>query len=153
MKYYIAVAKTPDINQILQIENECFDPLDRFKYGQMWKLINNGKGSFLTYRSDDAIRGYIYFRHLSNRLAWVYSLAVDPMYQRQGIAEKLMKKAEEWGSLTHDTMQLEVKEHNHSARSFYKKLGYKEHSIKHNYYKDGSHAILMIKDLKTNAQG
>ena len=153
MNYYIDIAKTPDIKQIIQIEDECFNPTDRFKYGQIWKLINNGKGSFLTYRNDNAIRGYIYFRHLSARLAWVYSLAVDPMYQRQGIGEKLMKKAEEWGALTHNTIQLEVKEHNHSARAFYNKLGYKEHGIKHNYYKDGSHAILMIKDLKTNAQG
>lgn len=58
---------------------------------------------------------------------------------------------EGWGSLLMKNLRegkviLEVNENNSGAINFYKKHGFKEISIRKNYYKDGANAIIMERE-------
>lgn len=56
---------------------------------------------------------------------WVYYLAVDPGFRRQGIGTALMKKAEE--SLVEagcPKLNIQIRADNAAVRAFYEKLGY-----------------------------
>lgn len=74
----------------------------------------------------------------------IIQITVCPGRQRQGIATQLLKhmiKAS--ATLGVSTVVLEVREDNIAARRLYEKLGFKDVGIRKNYYKDGSHAVLM----------
>jgi hypothetical protein len=56
---------------------------------------------------------------------WVYYLAIDPAYRRNGIGTALMKKAE--GLLVQKgcpKLNLQIRADNSDLKAFYEKLGY-----------------------------
>ncbi len=88
---------------------------------------------------DSTVVGFIYVQfHEWNRLAQIQGLAVDPHYQRQGIASMLVERAERFAKerkargVYVDTPTL-----NHRGRSFYEALGYSYGYEMPRYYEDG----------------
>jgi len=74
----------------------------------------------------------------------IIQITVCPERQRQGIATQLLTHMIETSTaLGISTMVLEVREDNTAARRLYEKLGFKDVGVRKNYYKDGSHAVLM----------
>jgi len=76
-------------------------------------------------------------------------LAVRNGYQRRGIGRTLLK----WQHATADvagiaTIQLEVREHNHEARRFYRALGYEDVVLLQNYYRGKESAVRMARFLR-----
>tara|TARA_B100000700_G_C14292369_1_gene511052 strand:+ start:70 stop:525 length:456 start_codon:yes stop_codon:yes gene_type:complete len=78
----------------------------------------------------------------------ITSIAVDPLHQRKGIGKyilsNLIKKSK---SLEINRILLEVKDKNEPAKALYKSIGFKLIGNRSNFYKDGSNALIFIKDL------
>ena len=87
---------------------------------------------------DDSAVGFLYVQfHEWNRLAQIQGLAVDPSYQRQGIAAELVKSAERFArekgarGVYVDTPTL-----NRKGRDFYEAVGYGYGYEMPRYYED-----------------
>ena len=87
---------------------------------------------------DGSAIGFVYVRfHEWNQLAQIEGLAVDPQFQRQGIAAELVKKAEEFArekgarGVYVDTPTL-----NRKGRDFYEAIGYRYGYEMPRYYED-----------------
>ncbi len=93
---------------------------------------------------NEEVVGYIGRYELLNE-AEVLNFVVDETYQRQGIGQMLFNKVEE--DLPNlEKMTLEVRESNTKAINFYKKNGFKQISIRKNYYKNNENALVLIKE-------
>jgi ribosomal protein S18 acetylase RimI-like enzyme len=86
----------------------------------------------------DSMVGFVYVQFYEwNRLAQIQGLAVDPSYQRQGIAAELVKKAERFAlekgarGVYVDTPTL-----NRQGRDFYEAVGYSYGYEMPRYYED-----------------
>ena len=77
-------------------------------------------------------------------------IAVHPIHKRKGLGtlllSDLIKRSE---SLKTNHMLLEVKENNEPAKAFYKSMGFKTVGNRSNFYKDGSDALLLNKEIHT----
>lgn len=85
-----------------------------------------------------SVVGFIYVQfHEWNRLAQIQGLAVDPGYQRQGVASELVRNAERFArergarGIYVDTPTL-----NQRGRSFYEAIGYGHGYVMPRYYED-----------------
>ena len=102
-------------------------------------LDNNPYGNYIAY-IDDTLIGYIYYSKIYDRLE-INNILVAESRRREGIASKLFDYLLEKENLP---ITLEVDETNNKAINLYKKIGFKEVSIRKNYY--GKHdGILMEK--------
>ncbi len=77
----------------------------------------------------------------------ITSIAVDPIHQRKGLGKilisDLIKRSK---SLQIKRLFLEVKENNKPAKAFYNSMGFKRVGNRSNFYKDGSDALILIKE-------
>ena len=75
-------------------------------------------------------------------------LAVHPIHQRIGLGKfllsALIKRSK---SLQTNQILLEVKDNNVPAKAFYKSMGFKTVCIRSNFYKDGSNALVLKKEI------
>jgi len=75
-------------------------------------------------------------------------VAVAPEYRRQGLAKLLIEKAVDCAKeLSLTAVFLEVRESNVPAIELYKKLEFREISIRKKYYPDGENAVVMKKEI------
>ena len=76
-------------------------------------------------------------------------IAVHPIHQRRGLGKflllELIKRSK---SLQTNRIYLEVKDTNEPAKAFYKSMGFKTVGNRSDFYKDGSDALLLIKEIK-----
>tara|TARA_B100000700_G_scaffold279418_1_gene328325 strand:+ start:68 stop:523 length:456 start_codon:yes stop_codon:yes gene_type:complete len=82
----------------------------------------------------------------------ITALAVDPQHFRKGIGtlvmSKLIRTANEKGI---SRIKLEVKDTNEAAKALYKCMKFKIEGYRPNFYKDGSNALIYIKNLANNS--
>ncbi|MCR5214281.1 MAG: ribosomal protein S18-alanine N-acetyltransferase [Eubacterium sp.] len=85
-------------------------------------------------KRDGKVVGYIIYSDVQGE-AELQRIAVDKSYRRRGIADTLMRdmlsELEESGA---ERVMLEVRAHNTSAISLYKKYGFKDIFIRKDYY-------------------
>ncbi len=78
----------------------------------------------------------------------ITSIAVHPMHQRKGLGKLLISDLIKRSiSFKTNLIFLEVKDTNESAKALYKKMGFQIKGYRSNFYKDGSNAIIFIKNL------
>jgi len=79
-------------------------------------------------------------------------IAVHPIHQRKGLGRllisDLIKRSK---SLQTNRIYLEVKNHNETAKAFYKSMGFKTVGYRSNFYKDGSDALLLNKETNNKS--
>jgi ribosomal protein S18 acetylase RimI-like enzyme len=87
---------------------------------------------------DEAAAGFLYVQYYAwNQLCQIHGLAVNPEFQRQGIASALVTRAEEFAKskkargIYVDTPTLNI-----SGRKFYEAVGYQMGYIMPRYYDD-----------------
>ena len=79
----------------------------------------------------------------------ITSLAIHPIHQREGLGKLLLSDLlKRSSSLKLNHIRLEVKDTNEPAKALYKSMGFKIGGIRSNFYKDGSDALLFIKETK-----
>jgi ribosomal-protein-alanine N-acetyltransferase len=78
----------------------------------------------------------------------ITTLAVDPLYQRRKIGERILLVLLEEAILRGAShLNLEVRESNRAAQNLYRKYGFREAAIRKNYYTDsGENAVVMWAD-------
>lgn len=90
----------------------------------------------------ERVLGYIHFQQIDDEIQ-LFSIAVHPQYRRHHIGEKLFQAMINQDK-TCQKVFLEVRYSNEAARSFYLKLGFRELSLRKNYYPDGEDGLVMI---------
>ena len=89
---------------------------------------------------------------LSDESADIHTIAVVKEYRRQGIAKRLMARLERWAKENGaKRILLEMRVGNSEARPLYESLGYREISIRKDYYASGMDAIVMSKEVDSEA--
>jgi ribosomal-protein-alanine N-acetyltransferase len=138
--------KFSDTEQVYKIECQVFpNPWPRSffendlqKYNTI-ALVADSNGVIVGYSIADCIADEL---HITN-------IAVNPLYQHQGIGKNLITEIEKIG-IERDCANayLEVRVTNKIAIDFYKNFGYDILHIRKNYYLDGTDAYVMVKELK-----
>ena len=78
----------------------------------------------------------------------ITAIAVDPIHQRKGLGKFLISELiKRSNSLRTNQILLEVKNTNKEAKAFYKSLNFKIVGNRSNFYKDGSAAVILKKQL------
>ena len=79
-------------------------------------------------------------------------IAVHPLHQRIGLGKFLLTDLiNRSKSLKVKHIHLEVKDNNQSAKAFYKSMGFKKIGFRSNFYKDGSNALILNKEINNNS--
>ncbi len=97
--------------------------------------------SVYNYMNNDIVLGYLEIR-LVDGVIDIMNLFVNEDSRKKGIATSLMNEMIE--KENYNRIMLEVNENNHEAIRLYKKLGFKEISLRERYYNEDS-AIIMEK--------
>jgi ribosomal-protein-alanine acetyltransferase len=146
MAVVIDRAQLADLDALVRLENEVFKPSDGLLSRRAFRYHLASKNELLVARSakdTTQITGYILsLKHkYSTR---IYSLAISPEFQRQGIAKLLITQVIE-NSVSNGVykLKLEVRVTNLTAINLYQSLGFKALSIHGSYYEDAEDAFCM----------
>ncbi|WP_017446923.1 GNAT family N-acetyltransferase/peptidase C39 family protein [Gayadomonas joobiniege] len=144
----IRSAELADINVLVQLEECCFKS-DRLTKRSFRRFIQSDSASLQIVEQDQQLLAYVLvLLHKGSVLARVYSLAVHPQAQGQGIAAKLMQAAEKISAEQAKLfLRLEVAQNNIAAINLYQKLGFKVFDVYPDYYADHQNALRMQKRL------
>ncbi|MBU2513414.1 ribosomal protein S18-alanine N-acetyltransferase [bacterium] len=109
--------------------------------------IHNQDSLVLVAREEQELIAFVITEFKKNTANLVL-LGVSSNYQRLGIGSRLVKILEQSAAaLSLTSIKLEVRSENRSARTFYKKLGYKEVRVIRGYYSNHEDAIQMTHRL------
>ena len=136
-----------DATAIAEMEMNIFaDPWGR---KDIFSYICSDTGMCYTALIDGEVVGYIIGRKIAPE-GEIYRIAVREDKRQRGIGYRLLPYALKT-ELGHgvETVFLEVREKNLPARALYKAYGFKEISIRKNYYQNpADNAVVMIKDSR-----
>ncbi|MDH5424317.1 MAG: GNAT family N-acetyltransferase/peptidase C39 family protein [Gammaproteobacteria bacterium] len=149
----IQPATLTHLDTLLNLEQQCFST-DRLSRRSMRRFLSSDQSVFLLAVCDGECVGYLLtIFHRGTRLARLYSIAVGPQWQSQGIARKLMLAGEEEAQLRGAFyFRLEVSHKNTIAIQFYHSLGFTEFGYLQDYYDDHSDALRMQKRIRYHNQ-
>lgn len=106
--------------------------------------LNNSNFKYLMAIYKEEIVGYISFNYIFD--IEIESVIVKSSYQRQGIGSLLLDYIFDFAEEHKiNNVFLEVRKSNFAAISLYKKLGFKEISVRKNYYKNNEDALILKK--------
>jgi len=138
----IRITRAGDIPAIVRIEDMSFEM--PWKVSVFMSYLNYP--GFVVYKNDDAIQGYAMVLVVNNT-ATLVSLAIHPDHRRQGVGTVLLRWCEMFlRESGYAGMELQVREKNICARSFYRKMGFMEGGRVLGYYPNDS-AVVMQKEL------
>lgn len=144
----IRAATVNDLDELFRLENICFET-DRMSRRSLHHMITRAKADILVSTKGKNLGGYVaVLYHSGTSLARLYSIAVDPLQRGRGLGEKLLKAAEQAARGNECvSMRLEIRHDNHAAGALYKRMGYRQFGMYHNYYNDRTDALRMEKSL------
>lgn len=134
-----------DLDALLALEKNCFF-LDRISRRSYRYLLTKAKSIILV---NETVQAVCIILLRSNSLqARLYSIAVDPAAQGQGLAKRLMIAVEkELIALGYKSISLEVRQDNQRAITLYLHQGYKIVGTYEAYYADQMGAVRMKKEF------
>jgi ribosomal-protein-alanine acetyltransferase len=145
----IRPATTADLDALVRIEERAF-ALDRFSRRSFRYLLSKANAATLVVDgAGGSVAGYaMVLFHRGMSLARLYSIAVDPEAQGQGIGALLLDAVENVAR-EHDAayMRLEVRADADTTQAFYRQRGYRPFGTQPDYYMDGEAAVQMEKML------
>ena len=140
----IRLARVEDLDRLLDLENRCFE-LDRLSRRSFRHFLASDTASCLVAERGGELLGYaLVLFHGRTALARLYSMAVAPEHQAQGLGRVLLDAAEaaalDAGAAV---MRLEVHPQNFAAIALYRRAGYLEFGVYRGFYEDDSDALRM----------
>jgi ribosomal protein S18 acetylase RimI-like enzyme len=142
-------ATIADLDRLVAIENECFDP---GRYTRMsrrqFRTHLGSPNAVLIVVPDQAgiVQGYaLGFRHAKRSTLRFYSLAVAPAAQRGDFGRILFRGIEEEAFKLGLGVQCEVRDDNLKLQKRYDDLGYRAYRSVAGYYPDGAGCIKYAK--------
>lgn len=145
-------ASIEDLASLLALEARCFTG-DRLSRRQFRWLIQKGHAAVQLLEMPAAegkvLAAYLLILfHRGTALARIYSIAVDPDFQGQGLGAYLMQQAENLALEAGCTaLRLEVRTDNTAAIGLYEHLGYRQFGHYADYYEDHTDALRFQKRL------
>ena len=141
-------ARQADVGALVTLEDRCFTS-DRLSRRNFLRLLRTGHCVCLVAERADTVVGYgLVLLHGATALAHLYSIAVDPKRQGEGIGTALLAACEEEARVAgRVVLRLEVRPDNPAAIRMYHAAGYKEIGTYADYYEDHSDALRMEKQL------
>ena len=146
----IRLMELKDIDAVLQLENMLFShPWNREAY--VYELTQNPFASYWVVEEDRSPIAYI-GSWLSGDQAQITTLGVDPHFQGNGYAKRLIETILDLCNQEGiPVISLEVRVTNHKAIRLYEHLGFKNVARRSNYYSQPiEDAYLMILERKTH---
>ena len=144
----IRPARLDDLAALVALENRCF-VTDRLSSRSFRYLLTRGNAETLVDEASGVLRGYcIVLFNEGNSLARLYSLAVDPNTQGQGVGKALVQAAEHI-AIDNDCvhMRLEIRIDNPASIGLFRKCGYRQFKVIPDYYEDHMSAVRFEKSL------
>lgn len=147
-KAKIEKATRAHLTEICELEQLCFDA-EAFSRRQLLYLMTKAKSEFLLTRNDGEISAYMILLKKKNSFGMrLYSIAVSPKFRGQGLGQLLLDEALRRAAATgFKYLTLEVSEQNKAAVGLYLRQGFEVFGERLAYYKDGSKALLMRKEV------
>lgn len=142
---YIEKFKYEDIDNALKLEES--HKIKILSKRILESEINADGHYYIVAKENDKVIGYAGISYVLD-IADLLSIVVDKSKTRQGIASLMLENIIEYCNNTSiKEIILEVRESNTSAQSLYSKYGFKQISIRKNYYDNIENAIIMKKEL------
>lgn len=120
-----------DYDALITLWNDAqlpFKPKGRDKRDKIEYELKQGRNIFLIAEINRKIVGSVFGTH-DGRKGWINRLAVDPEFQRQDIAKKLIAEVEDrFSELGIDIIACLVEDWNTKSLQVFEKLGYEKHS-------------------------
>lgn len=135
-----------DLDQVLEIENECFEDPWRRKYfedelnnTELCKLfVEKENGEIVSFGSV-----WLMFENCD-----IVNIAVKPNYQRQGYGQKMLDRLiQEAKDNDCEFVHLEVRYNNEPAKSLYTKNGFEIVRTRKSYYSNGDDCFDMVRTV------
>lgn len=149
--FYCAPMTVEDLGQVVTLEEQAFpsprsaafyrQEVTQNRYANYWVLHAVPVGATVAHALVVAYGGY----WLMGEDAHIVSIAVDPPWRRQGLAEWLMMEliATAWQQGAH-LVTLEMRVSNSAAGVLYHKLGFQEVGRRKRYYRDNGEDALLL---------
>jgi len=144
----IRIAKLDDLQDIYELEQECFKIPWSLNSIETDLTSNNNVATYLVAVLNEKIVGYIGMWQILDE-AQVTNLCVSKEFRGRKIASLLIESLIVFAR-EHEAIQLtlEVRQSNSPARTVYERAGFVEICKRNNYYKDnGEDAIIMLKNI------
>jgi ribosomal-protein-alanine N-acetyltransferase len=142
----LQVANLRDLGALRILEKECFGK-------DAWPLIDLiGVLSFpgivrIKAVVNNAMVGFAAGEvHQDDRMGWITTIGVSPVFRQQGIASDLLKTVEL--ELHMDRIRLSVRKSNTPAIQMYKKYGYVQVGQWPGYYEDREDALILERNFQ-----
>ena len=147
MEYKIRALEKADLEQVYQIEKECF--INPWKFSDIeYEFQGNPVNKFLVLEVNGKVVGFNDFMITFNS-ATISQIAVTKEFRRNGFGTILLNEMEKCfpkeGDDIVENVTLEVRASNEPAINLYKKHGYEVVVVKPHYYPDGEDAIYLVK--------
>lgn len=144
-------ADIANLETLMALENACFDS-ERISPRQMRYLLTKAKACTWLLSVDGVAAAYaMYLLPTLPRPARLYSLAVSPKHQGQGLALKLLSTTRNsLAELGYPSMRLEVDVTNTKAVALYRQFGFKVTKTLPQYYENGHDGVQMALTLCNN---
>jgi [ribosomal protein S18]-alanine N-acetyltransferase len=141
--------RSSDLRRVLEIEASAFEEADAYERPQFDELYRDHSDGFLVAELlEQKVIGYV-VGYVSNDLADIDSIAVDPRFHRIGCGRKLLSALIErlTASGAVVSASLETRVSNQRAQDFFKSLGFEVTETVADFYGDGRHAYRMTKSV------
>ena len=139
------VLKKEHIPYVCYIEEKHLE--ETLGYEMLCSELHNKYAHFYVALDNEQVVGYI-GAWIIEGTTDIINFVVDEMYQHQGIGQLLMKKIIDQSiELNSKEILLEVREKNIQAINFYTLQGFKQITIRKEYYKNKDNALILRKEL------
>ena len=139
-----------DLNALRQLEKECF-PKDAWPLWDVIGILTLPGVVRLKAVAGDQMVGFIGMDiRQSERLAWIATIGVLPVFRRRGIGGSLLEAGErelEARNGRISAIRLTVRSSNQTAIQLYESYGYRRIGVWPDYYSDREDGLVMEKSL------
>jgi ribosomal protein S18 acetylase RimI-like enzyme len=119
-----------DYDIVMKLWQTCkipYRPEGRERRDKIEKEIQKETAIFLVAELDEKIVGTVLGTH-DGRKGWINRLAVAPEFQHRGIAQRLLKEAEDiLGKLGIEIIACLIEDYNRHSMDFFQEAGYTKH--------------------------
>lgn len=155
MKVHLRTASTTDLDEILAIEQACFETNRRSSRRSLANSLNSPMqqiwvATVKPEESDQTMAGVMILHHHVHTLR-IYSLAVSSTFRGLGIGSKLLKHAHQLAvERRYDQLSLEADQSDERLVAWYESHGYQVTDTLEDYYAADQHAVRMKLNLHPN---
>jgi [ribosomal protein S18]-alanine N-acetyltransferase len=140
-----------DFAKLYAIEERCFEPVFRFSRPLMRELVSASESATWIAWKDESMAGFVIVSWAMNKsvlIAYIQTIEVTPEFRGQGIAEELLRYAENSACVAGaEWIWLHVSASNAAAIGLYRKNGYMRRGLRKNFYPQGGAALVYAKLL------